>query len=141
MVRPGRPAERWFAGVTVFLALLQVFAMWSGALGLTLGHGPATLFAAISLLAATLFAWRFHPAVDEIPPSPATDGPTRLLVRLTTAAAVAWTAALWVRLWALAFRRAPYDWDGLYYHLPAMQEWVTAACQEPAEIDELEAEF
>jgi glutathione S-transferase len=25
--------------------------------------------------------------------------------------------------------------------LPAMQEWVTAACQEPAEIDELEAEF
>lgn len=25
--------------------------------------------------------------------------------------------------------------------LPAMQEWVTAACQEPTEIDELEAEF
>lgn len=25
--------------------------------------------------------------------------------------------------------------------LPAMQEWVTAACQEPDEIDELEAEF
>jgi len=126
MVRPDRSAERCFAGVTVFLALLQVFSLWSGALGLTLGRGAATFYAVISLLTATLFAWRFHPAVDDVQPSPAADGPTRLLVRVTAAAAVAWTATLWVRLWALAFRRAPYDWDGLYYHLPAMQEWATA---------------
>ena len=29
-----------------------------------------------------------------------------------------------VLLLALAWARPPYDWDGLYYHVPAIHEWV-----------------
>ena len=40
--------------------------------------------------------------------------------------AVAWSSSVWLRLVVLAWRRPVYDWDGLYYHLPALQGWVQA---------------
>jgi hypothetical protein len=125
MVSRGCPAVRLFAGVTVLFALLQVFSLWSGALGVTLGRAAATLITVISLLAAILFGLRYRDDAAGAGPL-ASDRPTSLPLRLTTAAALAWTASIWIRLWVLAARRAPYDWDGLYYHLPAVHEWARA---------------
>ena len=115
-----------FAGATAFLALLQVFGLWSGALGVPLGRGPATWFAAIALMAAIVFGWRFGTPEDDRHGPTVAGGPTPLMVRLAAATALAWAALVWARLWLLAFRRSPYDWDGLYYHLPALQEWANA---------------
>lgn len=126
MVSGGCPAVRLFAGVTVLLALLQVFTLWSGALGLTLGRGAAAAYAAISLLGATLFGLSFRDPADDARRPGSVGGLSGGLLRLTTAAALGWTALVWIRLWLLAARRAPYDWDGLYYHLPAIHEWAVA---------------
>lgn len=126
MVSGGCPAVRLFAGVTVLLALLQVFTLWSGALGLTLGRGAATAYAAISLLAAALFGLSYRDEAADGRRPGSTGGLSGGLLRLTTAVALGWTALVWIRLWLLAARRAPYDWDGLYYHLPAIHEWAVA---------------
>lgn len=126
MVSGGCPAVRWFAGVTVFLALLQVLTLWSGALGLTLGRGAAAAFTAISLVAAALFGRSFRAEAADVRRPGRAGGPSGVLLPLTTAVALGWTALVWIRLWLLAARRAPYDWDGLYYHLPALHEWAVA---------------
>lgn len=126
MVNRGCPAVRLFAGVTVFFALLQVFSLWSGALGLALGRGAAAAYTVISLLAAALFGLSWRDDADGVPRPGGVGGLSGRLLRLTTAAALGWTALVWIRLWLLAARRAPYDWDGLYYHLPALHEWALA---------------
>ncbi|MBK8165213.1 MAG: hypothetical protein IPK64_04500 [bacterium] len=112
--------------MTVFLALLQVCTLWSGALGLVLGRGASAAFTAISLLAAALFGLSFRDEAGDRRRPGSVGGASGVLLRVTTAVALAWTALLWVRLWLLAARRAPYDWDGLYYHLPAIHEWAVA---------------
>jgi hypothetical protein len=124
MVSGGCPAVRLFAGVTVFLALLQVFTLWSGALGLALGRGAAAAFVAISLLAASLFGLSWRDDAGDVRRPGSGGGLSGGLLRVVTAVALGWTALVWIRLWLLAARRAPYDWDGLYYHLPAIHEWA-----------------
>jgi hypothetical protein len=123
----GRGEVPIFAGLTAFFALLQFFGLWSGALGLTFGR---TLASAATFLAAALaltFALQFRPAPVSAPAlDSAAPDRTRWLVRLVALAAVLWTGFVWARLWILAWRRAPYDWDGLYYHIPAIHEWVVA---------------
>jgi hypothetical protein len=74
---------------------------------------------------ALLFAYRFEAARQ----GSALEHGTPLVflvwtVRVSSALALLWSASLWARLWLLAVRRPSYDWDGLYYHLPAIHEWV-----------------
>jgi len=119
-------------------AALQALVLWPAA-----AHLPLSPVAAWAILAASLaLAARLAagcgavPAAGLLPPhetgsaAAAAAGATR-----GSAARFAWLAALvtlgfgaWLfgALWRLVWLRPVYDWDGLYYHLPAMNAWASA---------------
>jgi hypothetical protein len=114
--------------VTVFIALIQVLTLTSGVAGLRLGTASATVMALGSI---ALAAWLARAHVRIARAARATDVPSSdvphpriVAVTIITVATGVWALFVWVRLWALALQRAPYDWDGLYYHLPALNAWV-----------------
>jgi len=112
-------ALRLLAFLVAFHALVQIACAASSAFGVDLGRGRAIGSLAVSVLLAAWFAARFRePAPD------ARDAPARDVARVLVAAAWLGAGAVWVSLLALAWARPPYDWDGLYYHLPAIHEWV-----------------
>ncbi len=113
----------FFAGVTAFLALLQFLGLWSGALGLAYGGAWAVAAPALSLVLAVLFGLRFRTEIEVAPTATNSGG---WPIRVVAAVALAWLACVWAQLWLLAWRRPPFDWDGLYYHIPAINEWVLA---------------
>jgi hypothetical protein len=119
-----------FAGVTCLLALVQVFTVGAGVLHVTLGRGLAAVFLAAAVVLSVLFARMFRiprgPDEERGRPEARAGGIPRMLAALVGAAAVAWAVWAWVELWILARLRPPYDWDGLYYHVPAIHEWVMA---------------
>lgn len=120
-----------FAGVTAFFALLQVFGLWSGAAGLAYRGIFAVAMTVLAAGLAVLFSRQFNTAPDTAPktapdPAPVAAGWILWPVRVVAAVALAWLALVWARLWLLAWRRPPFDWDGLYYHIPAIHEWVLA---------------
>ena len=124
-----------FAGYSCFLALIQVFTLFVGVVRIGFSQPLAVAAAAVSVAAALLFATRFRDA-NHLDGAPArrtnrrsSDWAVRVLgavVKALAVVAIAWAAWVWLQLWRLASLRPPYDWDGLYYHLPAIHEWVTA---------------
>lgn len=100
--------EAAFAALTVALALLQAVA------GLGAPLGPAAFLLTLGLAGAA--GWRVARAFAVTGPRQAWAG----------ALVVAWSGSVWVRMIQLAWQRPVYDWDGLYYHLPALQGWVQA---------------
>ncbi len=127
-MRPGVLAA--LAGVSCYLALVQALTIAAGVLRFEFGRGLAVAIAVVSLASALVFATRFfEPAGTpgeqcKTPPGLA-ERMIRLLTGLFGAAVVVWGAWVWAELWMLAWLRPPYDWDGLYYHLPAIHEWAT----------------
>ncbi len=119
-----------FAGVVVLLALVQVLTISVSLAGLTLAGPLAVVVLVVALGAAGMVAWRYarsESAAGTRRPDPAPRSDRNALTMLGTlaaAAAVAWFVWVWGQLWLLAGARPPYDWDGLYYHLPAIHEWV-----------------
>jgi hypothetical protein len=114
------------AGVTCLLALVQVFAVAAGVLRVPFGRSLAVVLVVIALVTSWWFGSRFHGAcAGGAAPARAARVP-RILSTLLGGAAVAWAAWAWIELWILARLRPPYDWDGLYYHIPAIHEWVMA---------------
>jgi hypothetical protein len=116
-----------FAFVTFVLALVQCFCLGTGVLGFRLGR-PAAIIGLIGIvLLSVLLASRFRR-----PASGTRDGTTRTggahsvpwFAWGIAGFMLAWTVGLWARLLCLAWLRPCYDWDGLYYHLPAISGWA-----------------
>jgi hypothetical protein len=128
--RPGALAV--FAGVSCFFALIQIGILFFSLMHLAFSRSLAVVVLAVSLVLSTLFATRFFEPTGPGPTGAASSS-TDWAARLTNAAAwvaglgaVLWAAWVWVELWILAWLRPPYDWDGLFYHIPAIHEWVVA---------------
>ncbi len=119
-----------FAGLVCLHALVQIICVWTGAMGLPLTQSIAILAAVISVALSVFFASRFLPAASrQCSPPDIDETRSRLSIRvsrLAGGAAVLWLGIVWVILWVLAYHRPPYDWDGLYYHLPAIHGWARA---------------
>jgi hypothetical protein len=119
-----------FAGVTCLLALVQVFTVAAGLFRVPLGRALAAGLLAAAVALSVVFARMFaNPRASGTAtgrPAAGAGGIPRMLATLLGAAAVAWAAWVWVELWIMARLRPPYDWDGLYYHVPAIHEWVMA---------------
>lgn len=119
-----------FAGFCGFFAFIQVYCLSLGTFGITLSRplSVAGLIAAVAC--AGLFATRFfarRSAERSGPPVSAGLGKySKTFWWLAGAAVIVWFLWVWYQLWMLASLRPPYDWDGLYYHLPAIQEWARA---------------
>lgn len=124
-----------FAGVLCFLSLIQLFTITCGVVRIGFSQPLAIVIVFCSVALALLFATRF-PDVGVPRGEPAAisgeenDGrwarAFRGFVNAAGVVAIVWSVWVWVQLWRLASLRPPYDWDGLYYHLPAIHEWVTA---------------
>jgi hypothetical protein len=120
-----------FAGFSCFLSLIQFLTIFVGVARIGFSQPLAIGVVAVSVAVALLFATRFR---DANQPARRTnrrssDWAVRVLgavVKALAVVAIAWAAWVWLQLWRLASLRPPYDWDGLYYHLPAIHEWVTA---------------
>jgi hypothetical protein len=129
--RAGSGPAAAFAGVTCFLALVQVFSVTASVLHVPFGRPLAAALTVVAAALSWLFAGRFRGSgAGEVAPPGPSSGPGRFPRILTTslgAAAVAWAAWVWIELWVIARLRPPYDWDGLYYHIPAIHQWVMAA--------------
>jgi hypothetical protein len=122
----GDLALRVFAGLVGFHALVQVACFGSAVLGIALDRAAALAVLVSGLALALLFASRFETTPASTASAKPETPPYYLVwtVRFWTAAALLWSLSLWARLWLLAFRRPTYDWDGLYYHVPAIHEWA-----------------
>jgi len=138
--------ERAFAAWAVLLALVEVLVLSASALGLALSPAAAWGVLVLAAAGAAACAWRWpaapradapraatasNPPAGAAPGSPdAAPAPSgragRAAAWLAAGALLAWSISVWLRLLVLAWRRPPYDWDGLYYHLPALQGWVQA---------------
>lgn len=120
-----------FVLVSSCLALVQVLALWSGALGMTVDRGVAVALLAAAGVGGLLLAMRFATGLRRAPdaarePVPVWYRLLRAVLGLGVVAALAWFVRIQVDLWNLAARRAVLDWDGLYYHIPAMHGWAVA---------------
>lgn len=129
-----RPVGGWsdpvvaLAGVGCLLASIQVLTLGLGVLGIRLGRplAIALLAAAVGLSLGFASRLRSGPAA----PAPAPAPPTRMgrVINLSlaalAAAAVLWALETWAELWVITASRDPIDWDGLYYHIPPIHEWV-----------------
>jgi hypothetical protein len=126
--RPGTLSA--FAGVSCFFALVQISTIFVGVIHLAFDRVVALVVLLLSLMLSALFATRFFHARDRrrvAPPPP--NRTARLLNAAGVVAgigAIVWIAWVWLELWILAWLRPPYDWDGLFYHIPAIHEWVVA---------------
>ncbi|MCP4546869.1 MAG: hypothetical protein GY835_10440 [bacterium] len=117
-----------FAGFAALHALIQIFCLGTGALGFTFGRPVYIAALVICIILSALFALRF-----KSPSTPTTDETSTLFVRVTTlffkilfGCSIIWFLWIYVRMWQLVALKNPLDWDGLYYHLPAIQGWVAA---------------
>lgn len=123
----GDVALRTFAGLVGFHALIQVACVGLSLAGVALGRATSIVTLVLAAVLAVLFASRFettHRESDTPGPEIRASPFFRWAFPLGVGAAVLWSVTIWGRLWQLAFRRPTYDWDGLYYHIPAVHEWV-----------------
>ncbi len=119
-----------FAGYSCFLALIQIFCLYFGVIGIALNKILAVTVLILSILLSCLIASRFRePVVENFVLSHAAGRGARIfngLFKTFAACLLLWAGWVWLQLWVLASLRPPYDWDGLYYHIPAIHEWVLA---------------
>lgn len=117
-----------FAGLVSAHALVQAACIASAVLGVALHRERAISAIVIALILSVLMASRFR-RPGPLPSTPRSGSPHTLAPRIAWGVATAawlWVVSLWARLWVLAYERPSYDWDGLYYHIPAIHEWVLA---------------
>jgi hypothetical protein len=119
-----------FAGISCFFSLTQMSCLFLGTMGVTMSHPLAVSILVISFLLALLFASRFREPAVAVGKSQKPDAwVSRTLTTLFNTIAslvLVWAGWIWLQLWMLAALRPLHDWDGLYYHVPAIHEWVIA---------------
>jgi len=118
-----------FAGVSCFLALIQIFCVFFSLIGIALNQPLAIIILVLILIISYLFATRFREPGTEQALTPSSKRANPLLtgvLKILGIGFLLWAGWVWLQLWILASLRPPYDWDGLYYHIPAIHEWVLA---------------
>lgn len=111
MVGAPASAVRALAFVSAALGSMQFLTLMLSAMRVPVVAPVAAGIVAVSLVVGAGFAQRF--ARGEGP------GPVGWL-------AIAMAGTLWLLLLVVAWMRPVYDWDGLYYHLPAIHGWCEA---------------
>lgn len=116
-------------------ALAQALILWPAAAHLLMTPAIAWGIAAASIALAVWLARPFtgfgpgHATAgavgSEARPDEAAGG-VRAAAWLGATAALLAALALWIASWRLVWARPVYDWDGLYYHLPALHGWAQA---------------
>ncbi len=118
-----------FAFTVFALALPQALVLWTAAAGVPLARPLAAAIATAALAGAAWLAARGRRGDSrgapppEAPPHEGAAGAAGWLAAFAALLLCAWQ---WLGLWRLAWARPVYDWDGLYYHLPAIRGWVEA---------------
>jgi hypothetical protein len=107
------------AGLLVLAALVQIFSLGASALGYSLNRS----FSLATLVLATVGALLFALGCRE-PANQDDDPPLPLIWRLVPILPIIWFLWIWSCLINLGAGRPCYDWDGLYYHLPAIHGWA-----------------
>jgi hypothetical protein len=117
-----------FAFGAFLLALPQVLVLWPAAAGVPLWRPLSVCIAVASIAGAAWLASRFNEAgPHDTPPEDRDASPAASAAAwLAVGASLAWTMWQWIRLWRLTWLRPVYDWDGLYYHVPALHGWAMA---------------
>ncbi len=110
------------AAAVAFPASAQALCLGTAAAGLEMSAALAWAILAVAAGAAIWAGVSFREGGGGAPASAGRDP----LGAAAGAAALALAAAAWLLLWRLAWLRSPYDWDGLYYHLPALSGWAAA---------------
>lgn len=123
-------ALRLLAGSVAFLATIQVWCIGASLLGLRMSQALAVGGLAVAVLAGIGLAGRIAARSDAVR---ATVGGgeesrgTRWADRsaaVVAAACFLWLGWIWVRLLLVAWQREPLGWDALWYHIPAVHEWM-----------------
>lgn len=138
------------AGWLAFHAVAQALVLWSGALGWRLNQPAALLVLALAAGSGLAAAWgsgragrgagersapAANPAAEAMAeamaeavaePAPAAEALPAWPWRALGWLALAWLAWAFLQALVLAVLRPPLDWDGLYYHLPAINGWAVA---------------
>lgn len=132
------------AGWLAFHAVAQALVLWSGALGWRLSQPAALLVLALAAAAGLAAAWgsgraargaddRSAPVAETAgetaaevagQPEPAAEAAPAWPWRALGWLALAWLVWVFLQALVLAALRPPLDWDGLYYHLPAISGWA-----------------
>lgn len=118
-----------FAGMSGFLALIQVFCVFFSLIGIALNQPLAIIILVLIVTLSSLFATRFREPEAEQSLTPSSKRANLLLTgifKILGIGLLLWAGWVWLQLWILALLRPPYDWDGLYYHIPVIHEWVLA---------------
>ncbi len=122
------------AAAVALHAVVQALVVGTGLLGVPLSRPLAWAVLALAVTGAVALARRFRAPADaptapsadpDAPPDPRAPRPS-FSVSLAAAVAVTWCLWTWGQGLLLAWLREPVDWDGLYYHLPAINGWVAA---------------
>jgi hypothetical protein len=114
------------AGTAAFLGLIQVYCVALGLAGTGMTQPLAVAGGAGALVLATGFATRFRGRGEHAPPADGDPAGRTVngVVRVVAVVALTWTVVIWGQLWWLAWLREPVGWDALWYHIPAINEWV-----------------
>jgi hypothetical protein len=127
---PGpRLALAALAGSASLLALIQALVIALGLLGIELTQRLAAVVLAIALLGSVVFTSGFlrgagpRRRAERSVPLRGSDRVAAAARYGLGFAALGWAAWIWAQLFRIAAAREPIDWDGLWYHIPAIHEW------------------
>jgi Dolichyl-phosphate-mannose-protein mannosyltransferase len=119
-------ALRLLAAAVGSLALIQLYCVGLALAQVRMSHALALLGALIAALGGGAFALAARRSADPAAgrdPAAFSSG-LRWLVGLAVVGLFAWTAWLFGQLLLIAWYRDPLRWDSLWYHVPAIHEWV-----------------
>ena len=113
-----------FGGAVSLLAAAQVLTIGVSLTGRTVTAGVAAAVVTAAVVVAVIFGWWVSIPIE---PRPRRAGPRFVLGRtlglVAGLAALAGAGWVWAQLLEVARLRDPIGWDGLWYHLPAIQAW------------------
>jgi len=130
-----------FAGVSVFLATVQISLLTLGAMSVRTGRVMCWVVFLVAAALAAVFSqqvaredWKAEKGVPSHTSRPDIAGRS---LRFAITIAIAVALVIFVGEWLLAALRAPIAYDSLCYHVPAIHGWVRAGriCWVPATND------
>lgn len=124
-----RPLLVALAATLTPLAVLPAAMLGVSSVGVTLGATPCIVLAAASVaLGFALASWLGRGLDEPVthPSAPPYSATRQLLLLVLAVAGLAFWFFAWSSQVSLAAQRPVIDWDGLYYHVPAIHGWARA---------------